>query len=107
MTPPASSFATSRPENDSIWSANSLKRHIAAQQMRGTALQGAKIEPYHQHVPIVEGKEPVEDFEGNYVFADIKESHTSRAMTSRYYKDMMDAAVSDVCLLYTSDAADE
>ena len=99
MTPPASSFAPAQRENDTIWSKNSLKQHLAAQQTRGSALQGAKLEPYRQHVPIVEGKEPVEDFEGNYVFADIKESHTSRAMTSRYYKDMMDAAVSDVVII--------
>lgn len=39
---------------------------------------------------------PVEDWEGNYTFAPIKEHHVARAMTSRYMKDMYDHAVSDV-----------
>ena len=54
---------------------------------------------YEQHVPIKAGQEPIEDFDGNYRFAEIKESHTSRAMTSRYMTDMMDAAVSDVVII--------
>lgn len=83
----------------SLWPTDSLKQHIAAQQNGQTALKGANVAPYKQHVPIVAGKEPVQDYEGNYVFADIKESHTSRAMTARYYKDMMDAAVSDVVVI--------
>ena len=98
MTPPAPSFDS--PVSNPIWSANSLKQHLAAQQRNSSsALKGSKVAVYEQHVPIVPGKEPVEDYEGNYVFADIKESHTSRAMTSRYYKDMMDAAVSDVIII--------
>ena len=98
MTPPAPTFGT--PETGSVWSPHSLKQHLATMQRNGsTALKGSKVAPYEQHVPIAPGKEPVEDYEGNYVFADIKESHTSRAMTSRYYKDMMDAAVSDVIVI--------
>lgn len=90
MTPPVSSFGT----QESVWSPASLKQHLAAQQLRQPLHAAAPL-----HVPIVPGKEPVEDFDGNYVFADIKESHTSRAMTARYYKDMMDAAVSDVVVI--------
>lgn len=97
MTPPVASFSNSNP--DPVWSAVSLKQHLAAQQSRSIPLKDAKIEAFHQHVPIVAGKEPVEDFEGNYVFAEIKESHTSRAMTSRYYNDMMNSAVSDVVII--------
>lgn len=52
-----------------------------------------------QHVAIAPGAEPIEDFSGHYRFAEIKESHTSRAMTSRYMTDMMDAAVSDVVII--------
>ncbi|WFD33184.1 thiamine metabolism- protein [Malassezia sp. CBS 17886] len=98
MTPPVSSHLSSA-QPTSVWSQGSLKQHLATQQSRSTALAASKVEPYHQHVPIAPGKEPVEDYEGKYVFADIKESHTSRAMTSRYYKDMMDAAVSDVVII--------
>lgn len=52
-----------------------------------------------QHYEIKPGKEPKEDYNGNYVFAEIKESTTSRAMTARYYEDMMNAAVSDIVIL--------
>ncbi|GAA6023192.1 hypothetical protein JCM10207_004474 [Rhodosporidiobolus poonsookiae] len=44
-------------------------------------------------------REPVEDYEGNYVFAPIKEHIVSRAMTKRYYEDMMKTAVSDVVII--------
>ncbi|GAA5872170.1 hypothetical protein JCM8547_003825 [Rhodosporidiobolus lusitaniae] len=42
---------------------------------------------------------PVEDWEGNYRFAPIKEHIVSRAMTKRYYEDMMKTAVSDVIII--------
>lgn len=57
------------------------------------------VPSYTQHVPIAAGAEPVEDFNGNYQFAAIKESHTSRAMTSRYMADMLSSAVSDVVII--------
>ncbi|CED85470.1 thiazole biosynthetic enzyme [Phaffia rhodozyma] len=44
-------------------------------------------------------KGPVEDFNGNYRFAPIKEYMVSRAMTSRYYDDLMKSAISDVIIL--------
>lgn len=44
-----------------------------------------------QHYDIKAGQEPKEDYDGNFQFADIKESITSRAMTARYYEDMMNA----------------
>ncbi|KAJ3229631.1 thiamine metabolism- protein [Chytriomyces hyalinus] len=40
-----------------------------------------------------------EDFEGGYKFAPIKESIVTRAMIKRYWKDMDDAAVSDVVIV--------
>ncbi|EDP43917.1 hypothetical protein MGL_1314 [Malassezia globosa CBS 7966] len=98
MSPPALTCA-SQPALDKIWPRDSLKQHIATIQRRQTALKGVDAPTYVQRVPIVPGKEPVEDYDGNYVFADIKESHTSRAMISRYYKDMMDASVSDVVVI--------
>ncbi|SPO32202.1 probable Thiamin biosynthetic enzyme [Ustilago trichophora] len=54
---------------------------------------------FNQHVPIASGHEPIEDFNGSYRFAEIKESHTSRAMTSRYMNDLMEAAVSDIVII--------
>ncbi|KAJ1587197.1 hypothetical protein NDA15_003067 [Ustilago hordei] len=54
---------------------------------------------FTQHVPIPAGSEPIEDFSGNYRFAPIKESHTSRAMTSRYMADMLSCAVSDIVII--------
>ncbi|SNX83575.1 probable Thiamin biosynthetic enzyme [Melanopsichium pennsylvanicum] len=86
MTPPTASFATP----------------ISAQQVFSKASKGTfapNATQYAQHVPIEAGKEPIEDFEGNYRFAEIKESHTSRAMTSRYMTAMMEAAVSDVVII--------
>ncbi|ORY76506.1 Thi4 family-domain-containing protein [Leucosporidium creatinivorum] len=47
----------------------------------------------------VKNAAPVEDWEGNYTFAPIKEHHVARAMTSRYMKDMYDHAVSDVVIV--------
>ncbi|KAI8840711.1 thiazole biosynthetic enzyme, partial [Chytriomyces cf. hyalinus JEL632] len=40
-----------------------------------------------------------ENFEGGYKFAPIKESIVTRAMIKRYWKDMDDAAVSDVVIV--------
>lgn len=42
---------------------------------------------------------PVADWNGHYVFAPIKESQTSRAMTTRYMQDMLDAAETDVVVV--------
>lgn len=98
MAPTATATQPAFP-NGSPWPQDALKQHLAAIQNRSASLKGADVAPYKQHVPIVPGKEPVEDYEGHYVFADIKEAHTSRAMTSRYYKDMMDSAVSDVIII--------
>ncbi|GAA5964871.1 hypothetical protein JCM21900_006777 [Sporobolomyces salmonicolor] len=42
---------------------------------------------------------PVEDYEGNYKFAPIKEWQVSRAMTRRYADDMMRTAISDVVII--------
>lgn len=54
---------------------------------------------FTQHVSIPAGAEPIQDFSGSYRFAPIKESHTSRAMTTRYMQDMLSAAVSDVVII--------
>lgn len=40
-----------------------------------------------------------EDYNGNYSFAPIKEYETSRAMTTRYFNDMYDRAISDVLIV--------
>ncbi|SAM63179.1 probable Thiamin biosynthetic enzyme [Ustilago bromivora] len=57
------------------------------------------LSTFTQHVPIPAGSEPIEDFSGNYRFAPIKESHTSRAMTWRYMADMLSCAVSDIVII--------
>ena len=44
-------------------------------------------------------KVPIEDYEGGYVFAPIKEWIVSRAMTSRYAESMMSTAISDVVII--------
>ncbi|TIB98734.1 Thi4-domain-containing protein [Wallemia mellicola] len=41
----------------------------------------------------------VEDYNGNYKFAPIKEYETSRAMTTRYFNDMYERAISDVLII--------
>ncbi|PWN54079.1 putative thiamine biosynthetic enzyme [Violaceomyces palustris] len=98
MTPPTASFLNAASQQQAATpSPSALKQQIA--QSRGTFAAPSKLAKYEQYVPIQQGKEPLEDFEGNYVFADIKESHTSRAMTSRYYQDMMNAAVSDIVVI--------
>ena len=87
MTPPTASFVN--PAAQQPVDFGSLKT-------KGTFTTTPR---YEQYVPIKAGAEPVEDFEGNYRFAEIKESHTSRAMTARYMGDMMDAAVSDIVII--------
>lgn len=47
----------------------------------------------------VKNAAPVEDWDGSYTFAPIKESQVARAMTSRYMKDMYDHAVSDIVIV--------
>ncbi|EST05805.1 Thiazole biosynthetic enzyme Thi4 family [Kalmanozyma brasiliensis GHG001] len=89
MTPPTASFAA--PAGPQLGS---------FQPTKGAFHPSASVTTrYEQYVPIKSGQEPIEDFSGNYRFAEIKESHTSRAMTSRYMTDMMDAAVSDVVVI--------
>ncbi|KAN0062223.1 thiamine metabolism-related protein [Thecaphora frezii] len=97
MAPPTASFVNPAAAADADSTPTAIKQQIAAS--RGS--YGGLTEPakFQQYVPIQAGKEPVEDFEGKYTFAEIKESHTSRAMTSRYMQDMMDAAVSDVVII--------
>lgn len=92
MTPPTASFATPAASQPQLGTFKPSKGTYGA-------LAGAGGTRYQQFVPIKAGEEPVEDFDGNYRFAEIKESHTSRAMTSRYMGDMMDAAVSDVVVI--------
>lgn len=72
MTPPTASFV-SAPQNDfTPYDLKAKKTQVANQ----FSLPRQKYE-------IKSGQEPKEDFNGNYVFADIKESITARAMTSR------------------------
>jgi thiamine thiazole synthase len=44
-------------------------------------------------------KEPIEDWNGSYHFAPIKEWQVSRAMTKRYGDDMYRTAISDVVIV--------
>lgn len=88
MTPPTASF-TANPAATAV--------PTYTKPTKGSFAPAASR--YEQFVPIKAGAEPVEDFSGNYRFAEIKESHTSRAMTSRYMGDMMDAAVSDIVII--------
>ncbi|KDN47179.1 putative Thiamin biosynthetic enzyme [Tilletiaria anomala UBC 951] len=46
-----------------------------------------------------DGSSAVTDWQGNYRFAPIRESQTSRAMTTRYFTDMINAAVSDIVII--------
>lgn len=46
-----------------------------------------------------EVKGPVEDYEGGYVFAPIKEWQVARAMTKRYGDDLYRTAISDVVII--------
>lgn len=96
MTPPTASFTTmaSVPSAPSV---ADIKVKQAQQQQQQQQQKSFSLP--RQHFPIKAGKEPKEDWNGNYVFAEIKESTTSRAMTSRYYEDMMNAAISDVVIL--------
>lgn len=91
MTPPTASFVNPTAAEPQLGSFKPTK---------GSFHPSSTATPtYEQYVPIKTGQEPIEDFDGNYRFAEIKESHTSRAMTARYMTDMMDAAVSDVVVI--------
>ncbi|PWN45946.1 putative thiamine biosynthetic enzyme [Ceraceosorus guamensis] len=96
MTPPTASFAAPIAEP----AVGNAPADIAALKARAAETQASQqfSVPRESH-PIKEGREPVEDYEGNYRFADIKESYTSRAMTSRYMESMMRSAVSDVVII--------
>lgn len=48
---------------------------------------------------VAAAQKPLADFSGHYVFAPIKESQTSRAMTTRYMQDMLAAAETDVVVV--------
>lgn len=74
MAPPTASFASVPPQSQTHDVA-ALKKAVSAGAGAGLT---SKVAKYEQYVPIKAGGEPVEDYEGNYVFADIKESHTSR-----------------------------
>lgn len=89
MTPPTASFVRAPIED--------AETRINLGSFKQTQAQVGKA--FTQHVAIRAGHEPVEDFKGGYRFAEIKESNTSRAMTSRYMTDMMEAAVSDVVVI--------
>lgn len=41
----------------------------------------------------------MKDFNGNYRFAPIHEWQTAKAMTSRYFEDMMNGAIADVIII--------
>jgi len=88
MTPPSASFVSAPQVGTSPLDVKALKTQVAKQ-----------FNFPRQKYEIKAGQEPKEDYNGNYVFADIKESITARAMTSRYYEDMMNAAVSDVVVI--------
>ncbi|TKY87769.1 hypothetical protein EX895_003350 [Sporisorium graminicola] len=96
MTPPTASFVNPASAATGGPQLGSFKPSKGSFLPSSTATATPK---YEQYVPIKTGQEPIEDFTGNYRFAEIKESHTSRAMTSRYMADMMDAAVSDVVVI--------
>ncbi|GAA5956691.1 hypothetical protein JCM10213_003318 [Rhodosporidiobolus nylandii] len=92
----------------------SFKSSIAALRVAPAANATAKL-PAGQVAPISppesdassangeevasKGTGPVEDWDGNYRFAPIREAIVSRAMTKRYYEDMMKTAVSDVVII--------
>lgn len=77
MTPPTASFASPAARLEP--SPAELKAAAAA-----TKTQSANQFNFpRQSYAIKAGQEPKEDFNGNYAFADIKESITARAMTSR------------------------
>lgn len=81
MAPPTASFINPQGPVEADSTPASLKQQIAAS--RGSYGVPSTIAKFQQHVDIKAGAEPIEDFGGNYRFAEIKESHTSRAMTSR------------------------
>lgn len=94
MTPPTASF-TSGPQTSTLDPIHNIKKNLNS----STTNNDATLAPYKTYVPIKAGQEPVENYEGQYRFADIKEHHTSRAMTRRYYEDMMASAQSDVIVI--------
>lgn len=72
MTPPSASFVSAPQVGTSPIDLKAVKTQAAKQ-----------FSFPRQRYEIKKGQEPKEDFNGNYVFADIKESITARAMTSR------------------------
>jgi thiamine thiazole synthase len=72
MTPPTASY-TSAPQ---AYNPPADLKNIKTQANKDFSFPRQRYE-------IKPGQAPREDFNGNYVFADIKESITSRAMTSR------------------------
>ena len=73
MTPPTASFTATAPATAPSPASLKASKTQSAQQFSFP----------RQSYEIKAGQEPKEDFNGNYVFADIKESITARAMTSR------------------------
>ncbi len=94
MTPPTASFVNPAASGPTV---GTFQAKSVAAVSKGNFVPATSR--YESFVPIKAGAEPIEDFEGNYRFAEIKESHTSRAMTARYMGDMMDSAVSDVVVI--------
>lgn len=74
MTPPTASFTT---PNAQAYHPSPVDLKIKGTQKANT------VSLPRQRYEIKAGQEPKEDFNGNYVFADIKESITARAMTTR------------------------
>lgn len=75
MTPPTASFVSSAAPQADFHPAD--VKALKTQSLKSYSLP-------RQSYPIKAGTEPKEDWNGNYVFAEIKESITARAMTSRW-----------------------
>lgn len=99
MVPPTADFA-SYPR--SIPTAADLKAQFyqtSISKSNAGATPATATKEYNYYKPIKAGEEPIEDYNGNYQFAYIHESTTSRAMTKRYMEDMLHAATSDVVVI--------
>ena len=83
MTPPSASFT-------SVPAPSTLDRPVPTKSLNGNGATPATanhateaLASYKPYLPIEAGKEPIEDYNGNYRFAEIHESYVSRAMTAR------------------------
>ncbi|PWN19823.1 putative thiamine biosynthetic enzyme [Microstroma glucosiphilum] len=100
MVPPTASF-TSYPASIGYAAPSPIDLKAASQAKTVAKLSKPdySLGKYDGHLAIKAGEEPVEDWEGKYKFAYIHESYTSRAMTSRYFQDMMNSASTDVVIV--------